>query len=104
MSPTSSKATTAKDPQAARAEIERSAHLSCLLALARDHESRLALAVEDPHTLVHLPRQEHAAVHPQQVGVPQAQSVVPDPGTLEVHTAPSSPERKELVTLFASIV
>jgi hypothetical protein len=46
----------------AGAEIVGGAHLGGLLPLARDHERRLALAVEDPGPLVHPPGQKHVVV------------------------------------------
>jgi hypothetical protein len=50
------------DVVAAGPEVVRHAHLRGLLALAGDHERRLALAVEGPHPLVHPPGQEHVVV------------------------------------------
>ena len=38
-------------------------HLDRLVALAGDHEGRLALAVEDPHAAVHGAGQDHLPVH-----------------------------------------
>jgi hypothetical protein len=52
------------DVVVAGAQVVGGADLATLLPLAGDHESRLALAVEDPGPLVHPAGDKHVVVHP----------------------------------------
>src|SRR3712207_4425114 len=76
------------DVVVAGAQVVRGADLAALLALARDHERRLSLAVQDPGALVHPAGEEHVAVDLQQVFLAQTQGLVAGPGLLDSHRPP----------------
>src|SRR5436309_4557376 len=60
----------------ARAKRRRGADLGALLALARDHERRPTLPVDEPHALVDGTRQAHHLINAQRLVVTQAERAV----------------------------